>query len=413
MPILTEPLLASAKPDPSKRREIPDAKVTGLYFIVQPSGAKSFAARYRVDGKSIKHTLGSYPALSLKAARKKALEAIADAGRGRDPATLKRAAKRAALAQQDTVGSVAEAYLARLDGRASWRYEAGRLIGREILPVLGAVPIADLMKREVRKKVRALLRGIVERGSPIIANRVLAVLKRLASFAVEEEMLDLNPLAPLRPLSKENRRGRVLEEPELRLVWQAFGSAPFPHGPIGKLLLLTIARRGEVADLSWRELDLAAATWKLPAERAKNGQSCVIPLSEPALELLKELSHFDGTDRVFAVNGKSLEGSFSRAKRGLDAAITAANGGEPIPSWTLHDLRRSVATHMQKLGVRWEVIEACLNHIGKGRSGVAGIYQRHGFEDEKRAALDAWAKRLGEIVAGREPESNVVALRAG
>jgi integrase len=414
VPIFTDPLLASAKPR-ADRYEIRDSKIVGLGFIVQPSGAKSFAVRYRVDGKSIKYTLKpSYPLLSLKEARKQAQAALGDAAKGQDPVTLKRAAKLAALAQQDTVASVAEAYLARPGHSSSWRYEATRLIRREILPVLGAMPVADLMKREARKQVRVLLRSIADRGSPILANRVLSLLKRLVSFAVEEELIDINPLSQLKAPSKENRRERVLSESELRLVWQAFENAGFPFGPIGKLLLLTGARRGEIADLSWREINFREAVWSLPATRAKNRQSCVIPLSDPTLAILSGLPRFEGSDYVFTSGGTSLKGAFSRSKRGLDAAITQANGGEAIPSWVLHDLRRTVATNLQRLGTPWEVIESALNHVGKVRGGISGIYQRHGFENEKRAALDAWATRLMQIIEGREPdESNVVALRAG
>jgi integrase len=418
MPTLTEPLLQSLKPSVS-RREIPDSKVTGLYFIVQPSGVKSFAARYRVAGKSVKHTLGSYPAMTLKVARLKARETIAAAGLGKDPATAKREAKLAAKLEQDTFAGIAEAFVRQHGAGPTWKAETQRLLARDILPAIGSAPVNDPARaKEVRVKARALLRAIAARGAPIVANRCLAVVKRILNWAVEEELVDTNPLASLKRQVKEKARERWLSEDELRLVWRAFERTAFPYGPIGKLLMLTGARRGEVAGLPWREIDLKSATWSLSPERSKNGNANTIPLSEPALAIIKALPRFAGGEHLFGAGVELSKGNFFRAKLALDELIAADNGGEPIAPWTLHDLRRSVATHLQKLGVRWEIVEATLGHAGASKSGVAGVYQRHTFEDEKREALALWARRLqmiveGTIVEGKQPASNAVTLRAG
>jgi integrase len=417
MPNLTEPLLASAKPA-ATRREIPDSKVTGLYFIVQPSGHKSWACRYRASGKSVKHTLGSYPAMTLRVARLKARETIAAAGLGKDPATAKREAKLAAKVGETTFATVADAFVRQHGARFAWKTEAARLLNRDVLPALGSFPVDDPTRaKEMRVKVRALMRAITERGAPIVANRCLVIAKRVLNWAVEEEIIDTNPLAQLKRPTKENARERVLSESELRLVWRAFERTAFPYGPIGKLLMLTAARRGEVASLPWREIDLKSATWTLPAERAKNGRACTIPLSEPAVAIIEALPRFAGSDFLFAarVSATTWNGVFSRIKLELDDLI-AADNGEAIQPWTIHDIHRSVATHLQKLGIRWEIVEAILNHVGVSRGGVAGVYQHHTFADEKRKALALWATRLqmiveGTIVEGGEPVSNVIALK--
>ena len=222
--------------------------------------------------------------------------------------------------------------------------------------------------------------------------------------------------------SPEARRERVLSDDEIRLVWQAFELIGWPFGPIGKLLLLTSARRDEVASMEWRELDMEACTWTLPAARTKNKRQHEIPLSDAAVEIVKALPRVEGkAGLVFSTTGKTAVSGFSRAKSAIDATIlealqelaeAAGSAGEevkPPPRWTFHDLRRTVATNLQALGVRLEVTEAVLNHVSGSRAGIVGVYQRHEYATEKRQALDAWARRLDEIVNGA-PKSNVVNL---
>jgi integrase len=181
--------------------------------------------------------------------------------------------------------------------------------------------------------------------------------------------------------------------------------------------------------MEWREADFEAGIWRLPKERAKNKRAHEIPLPVSAVEILKTLPRvepkrgFDGKVRpalVFSTTGATPVSGFSRAKSAIDAFIVErlreeaeARGDDPdavaAPDWVIHDLRRTVATNLQKLGVRLEVTEAVLNHVSGSRAGIVGVYQRHEWAAEKRAALDAWARRLGGIVNG-EPQSNVVKI---
>lgn len=172
-----------------------------------------------------------------------------------------------------------------------------------------------------------------------------------------------------------------------------------------RLLIVTGARREEVAGLEWSELNRAAAMWALPTGRAKNNVAAQIPLTELAITELdtvaarvKKEGKWPSTGFVFSTTDETSVSGYSRAKARLDklVAALAAKGKEPIfiQNWRFHDLRRTLATGLQRLGVRFEVTEAILNHVGSSKSGVAGIYQRHDWATEKRSALDAWSGHI-------------------
>ena len=194
-----------------------------------------------------------------------------------------------------------------------------------------------------------------------------------------------------------------------------FGRRPnsvgWPFGPIVRLLILTGARRDEVAQMEWREVDLDRAVWTLPASRSKNRREHTIPLSDMAIDVLRSLPRIERSGLVFTTNARTPVSGFSKAKPALDRAMAELAGEEAsrIPGWVLHDLRRTVATNLQRLGVRLEVTEAVLNHVSGSRAGIVGVYQKHDYAAEKSAALEAWARRLDAIVSGAEA-SNVVEL---
>jgi integrase len=198
-------------------------------------------------------------------------------------------------------------------------------------------------------------------------------------------------------------------------IWRAAGDAASPYGAIVRLLILTGQRRGEAAGMVWSELSDDLSTWTLPGDRTKNGAAHTVPLSGAARGVLSAALPEDANER----HGLVLPGAvgtpfagWSKAKRALDCAIVTARvkGAAPLVPWSIHDLRRTVATGLQRLGVRLEVTEAVLNHISGSRGGIAGVYQRHDWASEKRAALDAWAAHVAAIVEGRTATGNVVAL---
>jgi integrase len=403
-----------------KRREVPDGKVSGLYLVVQPSGLKSWAVRYRVAGAPKKLTLGSYPAIDLAEARRKALEALGQVAGGNDPAGEKTAARTAAKAEHvDQVERVVNSFVERYAKRETrdWR-ETQRLLNREIVGPWKGRRLHEIGKADVY----ALLDKAVDRDAPITARNAFAAFRKMCNWAVSRGIIEKNPCDGVAAPSPPRPRDRVLDDDELRLAWRAFERLGFPFGDVGKILILTGARRDEVAGMRWSEVDLGAKVWTLPKERTKNGREHVIPLSDAAMRIIEGLPRIEGkTGLVFTTTGgRTPVSGFSRAKAAIDAAIleamkeeAEARGDdpadvEPPEHWQFHDLRRSMATNLQKLGVRLEVTEAVLGHISGSRSGIVGVYQRHTWAQEKRAALDAWGRRLEAIVA----PSNVVALRS-
>jgi integrase len=412
-------------PTPETRREVPDGKIAGLYLVVQPSGAKSWALRYRVAGAPKKFTIGPYPQISLGEARRRAQEAIGEIAGGKNPAADKRAvreAQKAASSTADRIEAVASAFIDKYVKRnvgQSWAREAERLLAKEIIPALGTKRLGEVRKSDVHD----LLDEIVDRGAPIVANRTLAVFRRLCNWAVERGIVDASPCDKIKAPATEESRDRVLSDDEIRLAWVAFDAQGWPFGPIAKLLLLTGARRGEIASARCSEVDLEAKTLTIAKERSKNGVAHEIPLSESAVAILAALSRIgDKKDGfLFSTTGKTAVSGFSKAKNDIDAAIldalrsaAAASGQKPddVASperWTFHDLRRTSASGMAGLGIPPHVVEAVLNHKSGTIKGVAAVYNRYSYATEKRAALDAWARRLEAIVTGAAA-SNVVQL---
>jgi integrase len=175
-----------------------------------------------------------------------------------------------------------------------------------------------------------------------------------------------------------------------------------------QLLILTGQRRAEVAELRWDELDLNAGLWIIPSTRSKNHRQHKVPLAPGAVEILRSVPRFDASEFVLSASNTPPSG-FSRCKARLDHAIARLNKGEAPPPWILHDIRRSVASGMARLGINLPVIEKILNHVSGSFGGIVGVYQRHSFEAEKRAALDCWAQHIDALTRGGEV-ANVASL---
>jgi integrase len=393
------------------RQEILDRD--GLYFIVQPSGVKSWALRYRRkgDGKAIKHTIGSYPAVTLKDARAAATVLRAEIERGADPHGAKVVARRQTV--EDSFEAVARRYIADLQRRQkrSWEWYA-RLLG---LAPNGSPETLDIIRDGSTDRGRRRVSLVDRWGSrrtrditdtdivhaldqvsahaPILANRLHAVLSALFTWARKKRLVASNPCADLDRPSEERSRDRVLDDKELRKVWNAAGELGHPYAGIVKLLILTGQRRNEIADLRWSEIDLEKRVLHLPAARTKNARAHDVPLSAQALAIVAGLSRLVDADRMFTIRRKPVTG-FANMKCRLDAA-------SGVTDWTLHDIRRTVASGLQRLGVRLEVTEAVLNHRGGSMAGIVGVYQRHDYAAEKRAALQNWADYVDALVGGR------------
>ena len=367
------------RPVAGQRQEVPDGYVRGLYLIVHPTGHKVWAVRYRYGGKTRKHTVGPYPVFGLKDARDAAVKVLRTVSEGRDPAQQS--------LRQGSVEDVVAQFLEQhcKDYRPRSRKETERLFRVNVLPKWKGRKIEEI----TRADVRAILANLVE--TPVMANRVHSVMHVLFRWAVENDLIAHSPVAGVRAPNKETARDRVLNDDELKAVYQAAEKEGYPFGTIVQLLILTGQRRGEVADMQWSELDLKSGLWILPRERVKNGRRHEVPLSRQALAILKRVPCI-GNKYVSTLNGTVPYANFSRAKARLEVS------NDIITPWTLHDLRRTVASGMAKLGVSLVVIEKVLNHVSGSLGGIVGVYQRHEYAVEKREALQLWADHVEQLV---------------
>jgi integrase len=284
-----------------------------------------------------------------------------------------------------------------LAGKSS-RYptDAMRTLRRVFAPYL-ETPAASLDRAAIVKTLDALAR----KGSPVMAAQAGAYGKALYGWGLKRGTLTANPFINL-PMAQRIKRERVLSDTELAAVWRATDLA-VPFNSIVRLLMLTGQRRSEVGSMAWEELSDDWAAWTIPASRTKNNTTHLVPLSAPALELLRAAPHCGALVFPGSLRDRSFN-SWAKAKAALDAR-------SGVTDWRLHDLRRTVATGLQRLGVRLEVTEAILNHISGSRAGIVGVYQRHDWRDEKRQALEAWGAHVKAIVEGRPVASNVAVLR--
>jgi integrase len=384
------------------RREIPDGYLRNLYLVVQPkTGAKSWCVRYRIGSKSRKHTLGAFPAIDLRTARELAAKALRAVAEGRDPGREKQEARSARV---DSFDSVLAEFLERHVRRANrprTAHENERMLRQHVLPYWRGRLIRDITRRDILD----ILDRIIDSGAPIAANRVLAIVRKMFAWCVSRDILTISPCAGVKPPAIEKARDRVLSDDELRLIWQAAERVGHPYGPLVKMLTLTGQRRDEVARMTWDEVDIENRLWRLPPERMKTGQPHDVPLSNAAIAVLKDMRHIDDSRFVFTLNGTSPSAGFSTKKYQLDALLPA-----DMSPWRLHDLRRTAASSMARIGINLPVIEKVLGHRSGTFKGVLAVYQRHDFADEKRAALEAWGNFVAVLVEGKST-GKVVRLR--
>ncbi len=406
----------------TSRAEIADGGI-GLYLVIQPSGTKSWAYRYRFQGTPRKLTLGAYPLIPLadkrdengrvivKGARTLAAMAREEIEQGRDPAGDKKV-----IAEEGADRDLFPVAFARFIEKYAkpknrgWQ-ETARLVGlkldpetEELVQVKGGLAakwatrrVQDIAKRDIID----LLDAITERGAGFTANRTLAALRRFFGWLVERDVLPVSPCAGVKRPAVENQRDRVLSDDEIKTLWQACETEAYPFGRVAQLLLLTGQRKSEVSDAVDAEIDRDKSLWTIPGERTKNGEVHTVHLCATAKEIIKTLPRIKSErGYLFTTTGLSPVSGFSKGKCEIDAAMEKVTGEEPA-DWRFHDLRRTVASGMARLGVKLEVIEKVLNHKSGSFAGVVGVYQRHGYDAEKKQALEAWARHVESIVSGK------------
>ena len=383
---LTAAAVERLRPPVSGQVDYFDRGYPGLALRISHAGTRAWTYVYRdASGRVRRVTLGRHPQLSLSAARDEWRKARAAVDRGEKPGRQK-------PADADQFEAILAEWLRRDQGQNRTVNDVTRIMRHDVLPVFEGRPIGSIKRAELIR----LIDDISDRA-PVMARRVHAHLHRLFRWSLGRGLVESNPMADLPAPPAPRARDRVLSDHELRTIWLAASEVGYPFGPLTKLLLLTAARRDEVAGLRWSEVKEDRI--EIGAERMKAGEAHTIPLASAARELIEGLPRFHGTDLVFTTNGRNPVSGWSKAKRILDREVEKI-AGEPLVEWRLHDVRRTVATGLQRLGVRLEVTEEILAHRSGSRSGVTGIYQRFKFEDEKRAALEAWARHVIGVVSG-------------
>jgi integrase len=400
------------------RREVPDGSLQGLYLVVQPSGMKSWAVRYRHVGKPRKMTLGGYPELGLSEAREAARQALRIVSEGKDPATEKAERDSDRPAHMDLMPAALDEFVARhvmVKNRQSYIDETKRIIEADLKPQWKQKLVKHVTKRDVIK----LLDAIVDRGSPVMANRVRALLSKFFAWAMERDLVDASPVVSIRAPAEETTRDRILTDAEIRLAWLGAEKVGYPFGPMVKMLLITGQRRSEVAEAGWIEMELDGndQLWVIPPERSKNRKEHFVPLPALLLSIIEALPRIKPSNDdkakpvyLFTTSGATPVSGFSKAKTLLDAAMleiarkeATKRGEDPqavtIEPWTLHDLRRTAASGMARLSVPVHVVEAVLNHRSGSIKGVAAVYNRYDYAEEKRAALTAWSDAVSKLAA--------------
>jgi integrase len=372
-----------------------DDDIDGFGLRLRVGGSKTWIIQYRHGRQQRRMTFGTVSTLAADDARERAQDLLAQVRLGRDPQAEKQAARAAAANQVEelTLGALVALYAAYAAKRQKSRTlrETKRHLERAWRP-LHAQPVAQLSRRQVA----ARLVELADETGGVNANRARAALSACFTWAMRAGLAETNPVVGTGKLVEERPRDRVLTDEELQLVWQAT-EGPGDYNVIVRLLMLLGQRREEVAGLRWSELDLERAIWRLPAARSKNGEAHEVPLSSLALAILRHRPRRATRDLVFG-EGAGPFSNWTIAKRRLDTRM-AALAGRPLQPWVLHDLRRSVVTHMAEIGIEPHIIEAIVNHRGGHKAGVAGIYNHAKYMPVKRTALERWADHLHDLVS--------------
>ncbi|MEL7100822.1 MAG: integrase arm-type DNA-binding domain-containing protein [Pseudomonadota bacterium] len=355
----------------------------GLQCVVSPGGTKSWRLFYRLagGGKRRSMTLGRYPGLSLSDARKLAHEKLAMAADGTDP-KAERADR--VEARVVSVSETVDRYLAWCGSNNAPRTLESKqsAFAVHILPKRGALPLADLGRRQIL----AVLDGLSDK--PAMRRQLYLYLSHFFGWCVERELINSNPISDLKPPKPVRARERVLSDGEIAALFGQSGVM----ATIARLCLLTAQRRGSVSAMRWDDVDLDRTTWTVPGSDMKSGRLHVVPLSALAVSILENWPRLGGPF-VFGVGSDGAR-PYSGASNGMEGLRRALGN----PDWRLHDLRRTAVTLAQRHGCSLDAIRALTQHKS---AGIIGIYARHGFEDEKRLVTEAIETEVDAIYVAR------------
>lgn len=407
---LTDQFLNSIEvPEGKKYVWLSDNKQPGFWARVFPSGSVTFYIIYYVhDGETHKQRrekIGKKSdRLTVAKAREIAAEKMTRVNAGGDPQTEKDRLK-----ESPPLSQIRDEYLEDRRGEVKAHIEENRILHGKDIGKLMPLPIVSID----RMAIMAAIGKIKRRGAPVSSNRTLSTMKRLFNFAVTYGYIQDNPLLGIKRLAKEKARQRYLNEQEIRVFWDTLDKLPgvSPHTSAAlRLILITAQRPGEVCSMEWDELDLDNNVWTIPASKSKNEMENRVPLPPFALEIISELAgqRRQSEQYVFPFYaGSGVNPERHLQPHSISHAIRRNRALFGLEPFTPHDLRRSAATHLERLGFGL-VVERVLNHK---RPGIAAVYQRYSYDKEKREALDAWATDLHRLIEGKE--SKVLAINQG
>jgi integrase len=403
--MLTDKALRALKPR-INLYEIPDRQ--GLSVRINPAGRIAFQFRYRFNGKPVRLKLGTYPEMSLAAARKAHSDARAMIDQGIDPAYRKKTEKMAATTAE-TVDDLANEFIARfINVHRKRPDEVKQMLAKDVRPSLGAYKIQDVTRRHIIK----MLDGIVDRGARVKANRTTSIVKQMFQYAVNRGHIESNPCAEIRRQTiggAEKSRDRSFNQQELAKFWNNVPLAANPNNSKAKpttqigqpmvialrLLLVTVQRRGELSKAKWSDIDFSKHEWHIPSENSKNGKAHKVPLTKLAIGLFKTLKQFAGeSDYVLPSPQISKKGDCPITERAITKAAERAQVVVGISKWVPHDLRRTGASWLAELGTPPHVIERIQNHT---MQGVMAVYNRYDYAKECSVALELWSKYLSAL----------------
>ena len=417
MPKFTDRFLSGLALEPGQKdRLIFDSETPGLGVRLSASGSRSFIVQWtdRATGKKKREPIGRWGAITIEQARTATRATLGAVARGIDPAAERATKKAADVADRAdralTLESLLDLWSERhlVNRRPQYALEAARAVR-----IAFADDLAQPASRLTRARILEVLDRMDVKGRSTMARQTLAYGRAAYGWALKREKVKLNPFVGLPPVGKVVDRERTLTEAEAIDVWHAAGALPYPWGPFFRLALLTLQRRDEVAGARWSEMNDDFSLWRIPGTRMKNGKPRDVALAEPARELLRSLPRHqvDGKlcDLIFTTNMRSPISGFSKAKIELDAAVLRVRDGKEIELFRLHDFRRSGASWLAGAGFDTIAIDKILAHQPTKLRGVAAVYQRHSYAEERRRALEAWASK---ITASFDADEKVCRFRA-
>jgi integrase len=364
-----------------------DVGLPGFGLKVTPKGRKVFIALYRVGGAGSrlrKYTIGPYGRVTLAMARGHAQKIFAAKLDGRDPAEEKKQSRRRLVV--DRIDGIIEGYIQERLASRKTRKKLENQLRRDVLPHWASKSVHEIKRRDVIDLV-----NLASQRNPHAGYRLLKTLKTFFRWCVARAVLDVSPAEGVSTDYRERSRDRVLTDAELAAVIRAARQMSGPFGGLVEFLALTGQRREEVARLAWNEIDDDTKTWCLPASRSKNKKAHIVHLSPQAWAVIERQPRRN--EYVFATSGSKHFQTFGKAKPKFDER-------SGVKSWVLHDLRRTMVSGMARLGIPPHIADKILNHQAGTISGVAAVYQRHEFLQERKKALELWGAHVHSILLG-------------